>query len=130
MLITNKEQQDTLKPQPESCEPVDKMIWLDLATENKQLKDELESLQRQHFLLAEALMNLIQPRIDAMVEQPRGAFNALFLQLEERIDELENQHEDLKDRVDDLPSEENIEDLVTDHLRDLFDGDRVKVIFD
>ena len=65
-----------------------------------------------------------------MVEQPRGAFNALFLQLEERIDELENQHEDLKDRVDDLPSEENIEDLVTDHLRDLFDGDRVKVIFD
>jgi hypothetical protein len=36
----------------------------------------------------------------------------------------------LKDRVDDLPSEENIEDLVTDHLRDLFDGDRVKVIFD
>ena len=130
MLITNKEQQDTLKPQPESCEPVDKMIWLDLATENKQLKDELESLQRQHFLLAEALMDLIQPRIDAMVEQPRGAFNALFLQLEERIDELENQHEDLKDRVDDLPSEENIEDLVTDHLRDLFDGDRVKVIFD
>jgi hypothetical protein len=130
MLITNKEQQDTLKPQPESCEPVDKMIWLDLATENKQLKDELESLQRQHFLLAEALMNLIKPRIDAMVEQPRGAFNALFLQLEERIDELENQHEDLKDRVDDLPSEENIEDLVTDHLRDLFDGDRVKVIFD
>jgi molecular chaperone GrpE (heat shock protein) len=123
MLITNKEQQDTLKPQPESCEPVDKMIWLDLATENKQLKDELESLQRQHFLLAEALMNLIKPRIDAMVEQPRGAFNALFLQLEERIDELEN-------RVDDLPSEENIEDLVTDHLRDLFDGDRVKVIFD
>jgi predicted nuclease with TOPRIM domain len=130
MFITTKEQQDTLKPQPESCEPVDKMIWLDLATENKQLKDELESLQRQHFLLAEALMNLIQPRIDAMVEQPRGAFNALFLQLEERIDELENQHEDLKDRVDDLPSEENIEDLVTDHLRDLFDGDRVKVIFD
>ena len=130
MFITNKEQQDTLKPQPESCEPVDKMIWLDLATENKQLKDELESLQRQHFLLAEALMDLIQPRIDAMVEQPRGAFNALFLQLEERIDELENQHEDLKDRVDDLPSEENIEDLVTDHLRDLFDGDRVKVIFD
>ena len=130
MLITNKEQQDTLKPQPESCEPVDKMIWLDLATENKQLKDELESLQRQHFLLAESLMSLIQPRIDAMVEQPRGAFNALFLQLEERIDELENQHEDLKDRVDDLPSEENIEDLVTDHLRDLFDGDRVKVIFD
>jgi hypothetical protein len=50
MFITNKEQQDTLKPQPESCEPVDKMIWLDLATENKQLKDELESLQRQHFL--------------------------------------------------------------------------------
>ena len=130
MLITNKEQQDTLKPQPESCEPVDKMIWLDLATENKRLKDELESLQRQHFLLAESLMSLIQPRIDAMVEQPRGAFNALFLQLEERIDELENQHEDLKDRVDDLPSEENIEDLVTDHLRDLFDGDRVKVIFD
>ena len=130
MLITNKEQQDTLKPQPESCEPVDKMIWLDLATENKQLKDELESLQRQHFLLAEALMDLIKPRIDAMVEQPRDAFNALFLQLEERIDELENQHEDLKDRVDDLPSEENIEDLVTDHLRDLFDGDRVKVIFD
>jgi len=130
MFITNKEQQDTLKPQPESCEPVDKMIWLDLATENKQLKDELESLQRQHFLLAEALMDLIKPRIDAMVEQPRGAFNALFLQLEERIDELENQHEDLKDRVDDLPSEENIEDLVTDHLRDLFDGDRVKVIFD
>ena len=130
MLITNKEQQDTLKPQPESCEPVDKMIWLDLATENKRLKDELESLQRQHFLLAEALMGLIKPRIDAMVEQPRGAFNALFLQLEERIDELENQHEDLKDRVDDLPSEENIEDLVTDHLRDLFDGDRVKVIFD
>jgi predicted nuclease with TOPRIM domain len=130
MFITNKEQQDTLKPQPESCEPVDKMIWLDLATENKQLKDELESLQRQHFLLAEALMDLIKPRIDAMVEQPRDAFNALFLQLEERIDELENQHEDLKDRVDDLPSEENIEDLVTDHLRDLFDGDRVKVIFD
>ena len=130
MFITNKEQQDTLKPQPESCEPVDKMIWLDLATENKQLKDELESLQRQHFLLAESLMSLIQPRIDAMVEQPRGAFNALFLQLEERIDELENQHEDLKDRVDDLPSEENIEDLVTDHLRDLFDGYRVKVIFD
>jgi predicted nuclease with TOPRIM domain len=130
MFITNKEQQDTLKPQPESCEPVDKMIWLDLATENKQLKDELESLQRQHFLLAEALMDLIKPRIDAMVEQPRDAFNALFLQLEERIDELENQHEDLKDRLDDLPSEENIEDLVTDHLRDLFDGDRVKVIFD
>ena len=82
MLITNKEQQDTLKPQPESCEPVDKMIWLDLATENKRLKDELESLQRQHFLLAESLMSLIQPRIDAMVEQPRDAFNALFLQLE------------------------------------------------
>jgi hypothetical protein len=123
MFITTKEQQDTLKPQPESLEPVDKMIWLDLATENKRLKDELESLQRQHFLLAESLMGLIKPRIDAMVEQPRGAFNALFLQLEERIDELEN-------RVDDLPSEENIEDLVTDHLRDLFDGDRVKVIFD
>jgi chromosome segregation ATPase len=130
MLITNKEQQDTLKPQPESCEPVDKMIWLDLATENKQLKDELESLQRQHFLLAESLMGLIKPRIDAMVEQPSGRCRPLFLQLEERIDELENQHEDLKDRVDDLPSEENIEDLVTDHLRDLFDGDRVKVIFD
>jgi NADH:ubiquinone oxidoreductase subunit D len=78
MFITTKEQQDTLKPQPESCEPVDKMIWLDLATENKQLKDELESLQRQHFLLAEALMNLIKPRIDAMVEQPRGAMRCSF----------------------------------------------------
>jgi chromosome segregation ATPase len=130
MFITNKEQQDTLKPQPESFEPVDKMIWLDLATENKRLKDELESLQRQHFLLAESLMGLIKPRIDAMVEQPSGRCRPLFLQLEERIDELENQHEDLKDRLDDLPSEENIEDLVTDHLRDLFDGDRVKVIFD
>jgi hypothetical protein len=125
MFITTKEQQDTLKPQPESFEPVDSLV-----AENNRLKDELESLQHQHFLLAESLMNLIKPRIDAMVEQPRDAFNALFLQLEERIDELENQHEDLKDRVDDLPSEENIEDLVTDHLRDLFDGDRVKVIFD
>jgi predicted nuclease with TOPRIM domain len=118
MFITTTEKQDSLKPQPESFEPVDSLV-----AENNRLKDELESLQRQHFLLAEALMNLIKPRIDAMVEQPRGAFNALFLQLEERIDELEN-------RVDDLPSEENIEDLVTDHLRDLFDGDRVKVIFD
>jgi hypothetical protein len=54
MFITTKEQQDTLKPQPESFEPVDKMIWLDLA-ENNRLKDELESLQRQHFLLAEVV---------------------------------------------------------------------------
>ena len=125
MFITTKEQQDTLKPQPEPFEPVDSLV-----AENNRLKDELESLQRQHFLLAESLMGLIKPRIDAMVEQPSGRCRPLFLQLEERIDELENQHEDLKDRLDDLPSEENIEDLVTDHLRDLFDGDRVKVIFD
>ena len=56
MFITTTEKQDSLKPQPESFEPVDSLV-----AENNRLKDELESLQRQHFLLAEALMNLIQP---------------------------------------------------------------------
>lgn len=82
-----------------------------LERNTQQMSGEIQSIRTQRDEAAAALLAIIRPELEAMVK------DAMQSTLGERLDDMQGDISDVQDRIEEIPSEDDITDAVREFMQ-------------